>query len=778
MAGFKNHQITKHLRLIAFIGVIAAALLKVFSISEISPNQYYSFYALALIVLGVFVSIIILGRTAFQALKNPDLFVPVGLYLTADTLAGLGLQTSSFVGFRDGRLDMAGLSVVFVAGILLQLAIGVCFTGWMTRIILRFVQTEKVDLIASFRGLRWWFPRTLCFVVLGWLPVYLLLGVIFQPALAGGNTWTLAGIITPFLFIMAAFALVWNLATALVLPFVLSVQTNLKEAFVEGVKFSWARKKKTILPILLLMITAGWIVLISVSYAERNDGAAEFGETVEGYSNSRLTRKFNYSTNFIWIGDYPESSGWHKELLKAVKEEPLAPVDFRIALLMLFLSLVVNLKIIGEAFGAKRDAPLAANKAFEFNKIPFNPAVAAGLMIMFLPLEIITQNIHPRNLFSSKPTRIPETAQVIRGEALFNKQKIFEVGPGNTVSAAQKADNDKFEIRGINDIAAGNLDGEPGTEIVIATGKGTLILHPNGELKKEIPYQLEKSGEDGGNNHFSNQKIVDIGGDGVCEVINYENFHAPNGIYDLQGKPVLEFAAKESEETTAILATGDLDGRRVAGLFSISGGAIKPFQLEKGGKINAVFAQNIFVFDDERSGNLKVLTNQGQAVIKDGKGEILKKATTPVTQYGYLVGPNKEPLSIFFGGGALGLFDLDGKLKAKYDAPLSTEKYGYFEGKDNTYGSDLKVSIFKAEAFEVRFQKDKPPFIAVMAYQSRESLDFTSMLYIYNSERALLYQELFNAVGTKMFVTPSETGDGSESLMITADEKIWRYTTQ
>ena len=186
------------LRFISIAGVILTTIYKIFTVSEIRPNQFYSFYALIIIAFGVGVSIFFLQKTFIMVLKNYDLLVPIGLYISAETLIGFIAQSSTFVGFRNGTFNWTGLTASFICFILLRILMAVCFTGWMTRVILRFVQTEKVELFDTFKNIGWWFPRTFGAILFGWIPLCLVILLLFPFMFSGGSFRELSGLLFPF----------------------------------------------------------------------------------------------------------------------------------------------------------------------------------------------------------------------------------------------------------------------------------------------------------------------------------------------------------------------------------------------------------------------------------------------------------------------------------------------------------------------------------------------------------------------------------------------------
>jgi hypothetical protein len=767
----------KVLRFIAIAGTLLAALGNFFSADELQPNQHYSFYALIFVVAGVCLSLLVFLREATaKLLKNPDLLVPVGLAVTAGYVLQFMIQASTFIGFRDRSFNFADLTVALVFAWILQIFVAVAFSGWTTRLILQLIEHGKVDLIAALQDFRQWFPRTFAVILFGWLPLYLLLAVFILPVMTGGG-WTITGFIYLFMILIGAGALIWNLATAVLLPFVLSTRTNLKQAIVDGIRLGWKNKYKTALPTIALMILSGWIVVISVHYTERSPEEAAFGESFSGSTSEK--RKFNFSTNFVWTGDYAEESKWHKSLLEAVGATPLPTVNFRIMLLMLLLSVIVKVAIVGAVWRREEITVEPSKIAWSGGNNRFGLAALIFTAICLLPFELILNNFRAVSLFSAQSNKAPETPGVIKGENLLKKESFFAAGQGNTVDSPQKGDEGKFEIRGINDIAVGDLDGNAGQDVVLATGKGALVLDAGGTIIKEIPYEVEKVEANDSNTYFYKQKIVDVDNDGVCEFVGYDGWQIAKGIYNQSGKLVLRFKEGDSKDDAIVLAAGDLDNDGVSELFNVSGGEIKPFSYSPpDGEINAVFVETYTVFDETGDGNLELFTNPEQPLIRDAEGKTIKKVSKPFLPDGFLIEAGNKPLSMYFGGNFLGLFDFEGKLQAKYAAPFSEEDFGYFESSESVSYSLKKVSVFSAQAARVRLSAGSPEFLAVIANQSRKSYSFTAMLYIYDSEGELIYQELLEDTLPKMFVMPSKNEGAAERLLISDNNKIWRYTAQ
>jgi hypothetical protein len=107
-------------------------------------------------------------------------------------------------------------------------------------------------------------------------------------------------------------------------------------------------------------------------------------------------------------------------------------------------------------------------------------------------------------------------------------------------------------VGAISDIAIGDLDDHPGTEIVCAGVKGAAVLDSSGEVISIIEYALDPQ-----RNNARFMRILDVEDDGLCEFIGVEvlGYGGPVVLLDHRGK-----ITWEADNTPPALAWGDVDG--------------------------------------------------------------------------------------------------------------------------------------------------------------------------------------------------------------------------
>ena len=774
------------LRFIAAAGTIFTIIYKILSVSEIRPNQYYSFYALLLIAFGVGISLFVLRNAFLTVLKNYDLLVPVALYISANALFGFFTETSTFIGFKNGTFNWAGLSAALVSFSLLQVLIGICFTGWMTRVILRFVQTEKVELFDSFKNIGWWFPRTLGVILFGWLPLFLIFLLFFPFMFSGGSFRGLSAVLLPFIIFISVFSLGWNLATSAVLPYVLWITTNLKQAVQEGIIISWKNRSKVFLPVVLLMFVCGWITFISVTYSAPK-AEEKFGESPNYTTN--LKSKFNYAANFVWIGGYPESSDWNKNMLKAVEEEPLSSVDFRIKLIVLFLSLVVNLHIIRVIFGVEKTG---AEKILNFDQNALSNnriiiPVLAAVAVLF-PFEIFNP-ARPSSLFAESDASKFADKKIYTGENFFSKNEFFKIGQHQTYETNPK-NIENFQLGSLTDISVLGND----ASVVISGNHGALIFDKNGGLREKIKFDLDKektvsvdsfSKNVTTRSYFKNAKAVDMENDGNIEfagIASDGNDYHKGIIFNNKGEIIREFEDGEKRFSIQDVNVKDVDGDGEKEIIVEYSGTLKFFDLKGEEKWSqdssgGTLSQTSVFADIDGDGQDEILhANYMSGSVRNLKSDSAKKIERPYQQQGFLIEGVEKPSIVFLEKNKLGLFDFEGNLISQYPAPLSDIQEIPFLLKDKNYDRSYTkyVQSFRASAVKVKLKSDQPKYLAVLTRLAvKTGADFVDMLYIYDEDGNLVYQEATGGDDHRMEIMPLE--NGTEGLLIQEKDTVWLY---
>lgn len=806
MTGYKNTHLVNLLRVAAIVGVCLVGLGKVLARGPLEQNQYFGFIVLGLIAVAVCIVLFaFLPGTTARILKNPDILVPIGLYVTANEAIARLLGSATFILFNGGKFFFEGVTGAILVSWVLQVAISVCFLGWMTRILLRFSEDGKVDLVGAFKDTGYWFPRTLGVISLNLIPI-LLTAAIFLPVFKSGNTQSFIAFLYPWIVLVAIFALIWNLATAAVLPYVLSTETGLWTSIREGIGVSWSNKRKILLPVVALMLVSGWIVYFTLNYTEIKDSESEaaFGETAGTTTTQSVTQhtKWNLSTNFKWIVSYPEKSDWNSKIMETVKQAPLPSVDLRIMLLMLLLSAAVNMRIIEKIWQKDEFAGETERFVDTPNLVP-GIAVFATLLVLLIPFEYMgAPGRGPGGPKAADEAGLELTVpKIYTGESAFSrtelfryektdeeKKGIFTLGRGTgssgsgtggnqgTVSVDRpkkyEQDKDEFELNDIEQIYAGEVDDEPGTDILAAGRTNAFVLSPDGRVKKKIDYKLGKiwDGLEQDRN-LAFIRIGDLDGDGKPEIAGHGAYACE--ILDLTGKTVWKYGSKGHESEVDALRIGDVDNDGKNEILVARDTNLEAYSENGRRKWSADISDSIFdgveIADIDNDGKNEIIT--GNSVL-DGSGKHVKDIKKPSFVSGYLNQKGEKFYLVFIGDNKLGLFSPD-KLEANYDAPLSyIQKIREPDDKDFM---NTGMSVFRADARYVKFGADKQKYLAVLGDASdRGGYENFEILYIYDSEMKLVYHETIQAFTAEITILPN--ADGAESLLVVDDGKIFRYS--
>lgn len=816
MTGYKDTYLVNLLRVAAIAGVCLAGLGKVLARGPLEQNQYFSFIVLGLIAGAVCIVLFaFLPGTTFRILKNPDILVPIGLYVAAhEAITGL-LGSAAFILFNGGKFFYEGLTGAILLSWILQVGIAVCFLGWMTRILLRFSEDGRVDLIGAFKNTGYWFPRTLGVISLNLIPL-LLSAALFLPMFLSGNTQDFIAFLYVWIVLVAVMALFWNLATAAVLPYVLSTETNLWTSIREGIRLSWSDKRKIFLPVVALMLVSGWIVYFAFSYTETKDSESEaaFGETSSTTTHSVTQHtKWNLSSNFKWVVSYPEKSEWNAKVMESIKQTPLASVDLRIMLLLLLLSAAVNMRIIEKIW--PKDEFAGETERFDDNPNA-GPGIAvfATMLVLLIPFEYM--GVPERR--PGAPTAADEAAvelivpKIYTGEGAFSRTEIFRyekteeekkgpfivgtstestgsgsgtgggtgtgtgTGTGQGTGSADRPkkyepDRDQFELNDIEQIYAGEVDDEPGTDILAAGRTNAFVLTPEGRVKKKIAYNLGKSWDIVEQDRdLAFIRIEDLDGDGKPEIAGHGAYACE--ILDLKGKTVWKYGPKGKESEVDALRIGDVDNDGKNEILVARDTDLEAYSENGRRKWSTDISDSIFgaieIADVDGDGKNEIVAGKS---ILDGRGKHVKDIKKPYSVDGYLNQKGENFYFVFINGNRLGLFS-DDKLKANYDAPLS-DIQKIRKPDDNNFLTGM--SVFGADALFVKFGADQQKYLAVLAdADDSGGYDYFRILYIYDSERKLVYHETIRTYNGEMTILPK--ADGTESLLVVDDGKIIRYS--
>lgn len=325
-------------RLIALAGTIAVLLWQAGSLAQIKPRQEYGFVVLVLVALAVGAVLFVLLPTATRCLlRHKDLLLPLGLLISLEGLFSALLAIPALAMMRTPAwsvsVEILGLSLSLAFAI--QAFLRIVYAGWTTTLVIQAVRRDRVEPAAGLGMFGKWFWRVLILESIGWgaLLAMLFLGIVLGRASIGVA-----------LVILGIGTLIWNLATAALLPIGLEEGRSLGNSIRQGIRVSWTKMNRWWLPVVAQMVLLGWVTFIHVSYTASTDAPPILGAT----RTVTTQTKTNWGVNPLWIGGYENRCRWHPALMGAMETEPPPLITSLLEIMLAVLAIAVKLKIVAE----------------------------------------------------------------------------------------------------------------------------------------------------------------------------------------------------------------------------------------------------------------------------------------------------------------------------------------------------------------------------------------------------------------------------------------------
>jgi hypothetical protein len=316
------------LRLLALTGPAVVLLWQVVTLPPLLPRQDVCFVALFVLAFCVALSLLVV-RASRTLLRHGDLLVPLGLYTAAVPLANVVLALPALAALTAPSWSgqVLGLGMSLSAALVVQVVLAVFYGGWTTRLIVQAADTGRTDLIGALARPWRWFGRVSVAEAIGWGVLMLLM----LPALALAHA-----ALAPGLLLIGVTSLVWNLATAALLPVVVASRRPLGAALANGFRASWEYKGRWWYVVVVQMLLLGWVTFLSVSFTSSN-----------GPGNVTTKSNTNWGVNGFWTGGYENNSRWYAKVAEIYETQPLAPVTTLVDLLFGLLAIAVKVRIAG-----------------------------------------------------------------------------------------------------------------------------------------------------------------------------------------------------------------------------------------------------------------------------------------------------------------------------------------------------------------------------------------------------------------------------------------------
>jgi hypothetical protein len=319
------------LRILAVVGTVAVLLWHLVALRGVQPRQGWGFIVLALAGLAVGVTLaVLLPRAAGRLLRHKDLLVPLGLYISAEALvmSVALIPVAATVLHAAWPVSLFAITISLSLLFAIQLLLAAVYATWTTVLVVQTVREGRVDLVGGFTDLRRCFLRVFGAAAIGW-------AVLFA-GLAGAIALGASAIALALLLIGAG-SLVWNLATAALLPAVVAERGSFGAALRQGFRLSSIGLRRWWLPVVVQMALLGWVTYIHISYTTSPQPGSTTTQT-----------KTNWQVSGFWTGGYENTCRWHGELMKAVEAEPLPLVSTLLGMLFAVLAIALKLRIMAE----------------------------------------------------------------------------------------------------------------------------------------------------------------------------------------------------------------------------------------------------------------------------------------------------------------------------------------------------------------------------------------------------------------------------------------------
>lgn len=425
--------------------------------------------------------------------------------------------------------------------------------------------------------------------------------------------------------------------------------------------------------------------------------------------------------------------------------------------------------------------------------------ILACLIAVVVLMGVLAYRSFLAPLFAARepPPELRE-AKTLIGADFLTKSEFY--GADKSSSWIELSDPEKLKLKfdSIEDMRVGQLDGQAGLDVGLAGRFGMTILDAKGNARKRIEYQFEKGEVELGplntervKDSFSELRIVDAEGDGVCEILGFDGLDGA-ALFNHEGRLLFSRGEYRKEQSSIReVAAGDIDGdgklEFVAAwgyepwsgieLFDRSGRSV--WKHEEEFKPDA-----LEIVDVDGDGKAEIVEADGlELKIRDAQGKVMSSADMPVA-LNYLSLCTRAdgvgaPQTLTVREGSLALIDLDGKNFSKFEAPLSMIKLDKpreftAPGMPDPILFDTE-EVYRAKGVWVKLKRDQPKYLAVIA--TFAVID-RSLFYVYDEQGKLLYHEILPEAGNSIAALAPENDDGSEAILVAGEKTIWRYASR
>jgi len=375
--------------------------------------------------------------------------------------------------------------------------------------------------------------------------------------------------------------------------------------------------------------------------------------------------------------------------------------------------------------------------------------------------------------------------RIILGQDFLARETFLKADQTGTVVGLLR------NIGTVDDLAVGELDGKPGLDVVIAGEYGAVIADDTGNKQSLTTYEFEAEKRKIWNfeipvPHWAvgDFKIIDIEGDHLSEYLARGSIDGA-ALFAHNGKLIWSIGRTTNEKTSIKdLATGDLNGDGIVEFIVCwdnedkdeNKDSIELFDRAGNQKWSKPLRYEYFqaeVVDVNGDGKNEIIHGDSDMLIRGPQGDVLKTVKMPIYFSNFALcnalGTGK-PQILDLQNGAVWLIDFEGKVVARFDAPLS--KISVTPTKDDPMTWVGQISAYKAEGTWVKFSDGGPEYLAIVA--NFVAID-RSLIYVYSAKGQLVYHEIVPAECNAIAVLPEVEGKSAQALLIGCGQNVWRY---
>jgi hypothetical protein len=327
-------------RLAAVVGVLAALVIAASDSFPFQPRQGRLFlFAAGVAFVAWSVLHFVFPGPWRQCRRQLDLLVPIGIVAGVEQLLAVlaRMPLLSSILEPDWSLRLVSLSLSVSVGTVANVIVWTAFAAWQTDLLWRALQDNGPLRLAPWRPIRRHFLRSLAALSLG--VGVLLLALI--PILAIGAVMFVVAI--PLILVLG---IVWNLATAALLPTTLFKSAPLAESLKSGLHLSWRWKGRWWRGLFAQLLLLGLFVLLRVHYTT---SSTEYGPGPgQGRTTVNTVSSVKWHTNAFWVGGYEHGCRWYTKYAEALNAPTVPLISQVLALILLVVADAMKMTVIRE----------------------------------------------------------------------------------------------------------------------------------------------------------------------------------------------------------------------------------------------------------------------------------------------------------------------------------------------------------------------------------------------------------------------------------------------